>query len=209
MTNAGLPQMLRGKDSYWSGASLLERGCQSSKLEDLTLEEKKELFIVLEEKLEYPTNLSIVDRDKVIKSAMKEIASLQRRFKAHLRADFVRQDELPFEKHPFLKPEDWALFVETTNSPFFEQVSQEMKDKRAKHSKPHKMGRKGYYSKRKECCGASSSGKASPATALIPAAAPEADMEASIVARVGDRGPMEDVTDASNAMAARGGPWPL
>ncbi|RLN28936.1 hypothetical protein C2845_PM05G13560 [Panicum miliaceum] len=81
---------------------------------------------------------------------MKEIASLQRRFKAHFRAYFVRQDELPFEKHPFLKPEDREWFVETTNSRFFEQVSQEMKDKRAKHNKPHKTGRKGYYGKRKE-----------------------------------------------------------
>ena len=40
--------------------------------------------------------------------------------------------------------------METNNSPFFEHVSQEMKDKRAKHNKPHKMGRKGYYDKRKE-----------------------------------------------------------
>ena len=104
----------------------------------------------MEEKLEYPSNLSTTARDKAIKSAMKEIALLQRRFKAYLRADFVRQDELPFEKHPFLKPEDWEQFVETTRSPLFEHVSQEMKEKRAKHNKPHKMGRKGYYGKRKE-----------------------------------------------------------
>ena len=75
---------------------------------------------------------------------------MQRRFKAHLRADFVRQDKLPLEKHPFLKLEDWEQFVETTKSPFFEHVSQEMKGKKAKHNKPHKMGRKGYYGKRKE-----------------------------------------------------------
>ena len=37
-----------------------------------------------------------------------------------------------------------------TNSPFFEKVSQDMKDKRARHNKPHKMGRKGYHGKRKE-----------------------------------------------------------
>ena len=40
--------------------------------------------------------------------------------------------------------------METTISPLFEHVSQEMKEKRAKHNKPHKMGRKGYYGKRKE-----------------------------------------------------------
>ena len=43
-------------------------------------------------------------------------------FKAHLRAAFVREDELPFEKHPFLKPEDWVHFVLTTKSPLFEHV---------------------------------------------------------------------------------------
>ena len=98
----------------------------NTKLEDLTLEERRELFTVLEENQEYLANLSTPACDKAIKSAMNKMASLQRRFKAHLRADFVRQDELPFEKHPFLKPEDWEQFVETTKSPFFEHVSQEM-----------------------------------------------------------------------------------
>ena len=37
-----------------------------------------------------------------------------------------------------------------TNSTFFEKVSQDMKDKRARHNKQHKMGRKGYHGKRKE-----------------------------------------------------------
>ena len=40
--------------------------------------------------------------------------------------------------------------METTNSPLFDHVSQEMKEKRAKHNKPHKMGRKCYHGKRKE-----------------------------------------------------------
>ena len=40
--------------------------------------------------------------------------------------------------------------METTRSPLFEHVSQEMKEKRAKHNKPHKMGRKDYYGKRKD-----------------------------------------------------------
>ena len=77
----------------------------------------------MEEKLEYPADLSTAARDKALKSAMKEIASLQQRFKVHLRADFVWQDKLPYEKHPFLKPEDCEEFVETTNSPLFEHVS--------------------------------------------------------------------------------------
>ena len=40
------------------------------------MDEKKELFTVLEEKLEYPANLSTANRNKAIKLAMKEIASL-------------------------------------------------------------------------------------------------------------------------------------
>jgi hypothetical protein len=42
------------------------------------------------------------------------------------------------------------MFVQETNSPEFQQLSQEMKQKRALHNKPHKTGRKGYCGKRKE-----------------------------------------------------------
>jgi hypothetical protein len=42
------------------------------------------------------------------------------------------------------------MFVRETNSPSFQQLSQEMKQNRALHNKPHKMGRKGYRGKRKE-----------------------------------------------------------
>jgi hypothetical protein len=42
------------------------------------------------------------------------------------------------------------MFVQKTNSPSFQQLSQEMKQKRALHNKSHKTGRKGYRGKRKE-----------------------------------------------------------
>jgi hypothetical protein len=42
------------------------------------------------------------------------------------------------------------MFVQETNSPEFQQLSQEMKQKRALHNKTHKTGRKGYCGKRKE-----------------------------------------------------------
>ncbi|KAG2620543.1 hypothetical protein PVAP13_3NG215842 [Panicum virgatum] len=144
------PDAARERFVLVCGLIARERVSINVKVEDLTPETRRDLFTILEEKLEYPANLSTAARDKAIKSAMKEIALLQRQFKAHLRADFVRQDELPFEKHPFLKPEDWEQFVETIRSPLFEHVSQEMKEKRAKHNKPHKMGKKDYYGKRKE-----------------------------------------------------------
>jgi hypothetical protein len=42
------------------------------------------------------------------------------------------------------------MFVQETNSPSFQQLSEEMKPKRALHNNPHKTGRKGYCCKRKE-----------------------------------------------------------
>jgi hypothetical protein len=42
------------------------------------------------------------------------------------------------------------MFVQETNSPSFQQLSQEMKQKRALHNKPHKTVRKSYLDKRKE-----------------------------------------------------------
>jgi hypothetical protein len=62
----------------------------------------------------------------------------------------VSEDETPFVKHAFLQQEDWDMFVHKINSPSFQQLSQEMKQKRALHNKSHKTGRKGYHGKRKE-----------------------------------------------------------
>jgi hypothetical protein len=62
----------------------------------------------------------------------------------------VSEEETPFVKHAFLQQQDWDMFVHETNSPSFQQLSQEMKQKRALHNKPHKTGRKGYHGKRKE-----------------------------------------------------------
>jgi hypothetical protein len=62
----------------------------------------------------------------------------------------VSKEENPFVKHSFLQQQDWDMFVQETNSCEFEQLSQEMKQKRELHDKPHKMGRKGYCGKRKE-----------------------------------------------------------
>jgi hypothetical protein len=42
------------------------------------------------------------------------------------------------------------MFVQETDSPSFQQLSEDMNQKRALHNKPHKMGRKGYRGKRKE-----------------------------------------------------------
>jgi hypothetical protein len=42
------------------------------------------------------------------------------------------------------------MFVQETNSSSFQQLSQEMKQKRALHNKPYKTDRKGNHGKRKE-----------------------------------------------------------
>jgi hypothetical protein len=62
----------------------------------------------------------------------------------------VSEEETPFVKYAFLQQQDWDMSVQETNSPSFQQLSQEMKQKRALHNKPYKTGRKGYHSKRKE-----------------------------------------------------------
>jgi hypothetical protein len=144
------PDAARERFVLVCGLIARERVSINRKLEDLSPIEKEQLFKALLEKLEYPANLEQTVCNKAIKAAMSEIATLQWRFKAHLRKTYVRQEESPFEKHGFLKPEDWEVFVQETNSPFFQRVSQEMKDKRALHNKTHKTGRKGYHGKRKE-----------------------------------------------------------
>jgi hypothetical protein len=84
---------------------------------------------------------------KAVKAAILEIGTIQRRFKAHLRKKYVSKEEPPFAKHAFLLQQDWDMFVQEANYPSFQQLSQEMKQKRALHNKPHKMGRKGYRGK--------------------------------------------------------------
>ncbi|CAN6209985.1 unnamed protein product [Urochloa humidicola] len=117
------PDSMRERFILLCGFIGRERMSINRKVEDLTNDEKTELFGVLEEKLQYPANLSQADRIKAFKKAMSKIAILQRRFKAYLRTDFVRKDELPFEKHGFLKAEDWEQFMDTTNSLYFEQLA--------------------------------------------------------------------------------------
>jgi hypothetical protein len=42
----------------------------------------------------------------------------------------VSEEETPFVKHAFLQQQDWDMFVQETNSPSFQQLGQEMKQKR-------------------------------------------------------------------------------
>jgi hypothetical protein len=65
----------------------------------------------------------------------------------------VSEEETPFAKRAFLQQQDWDMFVQETNSPSFQQLSHEMKQKRALHNKPHKTGRKGYHGKKKRVGG--------------------------------------------------------
>jgi hypothetical protein len=48
-------------------------------IDELSLIKKEHLFIVLEEKLDYPSNLDV--HKKAVKAAISEIGSLQRRFR--------------------------------------------------------------------------------------------------------------------------------
>jgi hypothetical protein len=62
----------------------------------------------------------------------------------------VSEEETPFVKHAILYQQDWDMFVQETSSPSFQQLSQEMKQKRTLHNKQHKTGIRGYRRKRKE-----------------------------------------------------------
>jgi hypothetical protein len=53
-------------------------------VDDLSPIEKDHLFIVLEEKLDYPANLEESVRNKAVKAAISQIGTLQRRFNAYL-----------------------------------------------------------------------------------------------------------------------------
>jgi hypothetical protein len=92
-------------------------------VDDLSPIAKDHLFTVLEEKLDYPTNLEESVRKKVVKAAISKIGTLQWRFKTHLRKKYVSEDKTPFVKHAFLQQQDWDMFVQETNSPAFQQLS--------------------------------------------------------------------------------------
>jgi hypothetical protein len=126
-----------------------ERMSINKAVDDLSPIEKDHLFTVIEEKLCYPANLEESVRKKVVSAAISEIGTLQRRFKAHLIKKYVSQEETPFVKHAFLQQQNWDMFVQETNSPSFQQLSKEMKQKRALRNNSHKTSRKGYRGKRK------------------------------------------------------------
>jgi hypothetical protein len=62
-----------------------ERVSINKAVDDLSPIEKDHLFIVLEEKLDYPGNLEESVRRKAVKAAISETGTLHRQFKAHLR----------------------------------------------------------------------------------------------------------------------------
>jgi hypothetical protein len=144
------PDAARDRFVLVYGLIARERVSIKKAVDDLSPIEKDHLFTVLEGKLDYTSNLEESIRKKAVKVAISEIGTLQRWFKAHLRKKIVSEEETPFVKHAFLQPQDWDMFVQETNFPSFQQLSQEMKQKGAVHNKPHKTGRKGYRGKRKE-----------------------------------------------------------
>jgi hypothetical protein len=62
-----------------------ERVSIKKEVDDLSPIEKDHLFTILEEKLDYPSNLEESVRKKAVKAAISHIGTLQQRFKANLR----------------------------------------------------------------------------------------------------------------------------
>jgi hypothetical protein len=79
------PEATRDRFVLVCGLIARERVSINKAIDDLSPIEKDHLVTVLEEKLDYPANLEESVRKKVVKAAISEIGTLQRRFKAHLR----------------------------------------------------------------------------------------------------------------------------
>jgi hypothetical protein len=113
------PDAVRDRFALVCGLIAWERVSINEAVDDLSPIEKDHLFIVLEEKLDYPANLEESVRKKEVKAVISQIGTLQWRFKAHLRKKDVSEEETPFVKHAFLQQQYWDMFVQKTNSPSF------------------------------------------------------------------------------------------
>jgi hypothetical protein len=96
------PDAVRDRFVLVCGLIARERVSINKAVDDLSPNEKDHLFIVLEEKLDYPANLEESVCKKAVTTAISLIGTLQRRFKAHLREKYVSEEEIPFVKHAFL-----------------------------------------------------------------------------------------------------------
>jgi hypothetical protein len=79
------PNAARDRFALICGLIAWERVSINKAVDDLSPIEKDHLFTVLEEKLDYPANLEESVHKKAVKTAISQIGTLQRRFKAHLR----------------------------------------------------------------------------------------------------------------------------
>jgi hypothetical protein len=79
------PDAVRDRFVLVCGLIAWERVSINKAVDDLSPIEKDHLFIVLEEKLDYPANLEESVHKMAVKAAISQIGTLQRRFKAHLR----------------------------------------------------------------------------------------------------------------------------
>jgi hypothetical protein len=143
------PDAARDRFVLACGLFARERVSINKVVDDLSPIENEHMFTVLEEKLYYPANLEESIRKKAVEAPISEIGTLQRWFKADLGNKYVSEEEPPFAKHAFLHQHDWDMFVQETNSPSFQQLSQDKKQKRALHNKPHKTGKKVIVLKKK------------------------------------------------------------
>jgi hypothetical protein len=79
------PDSARDRFVLVCGLIARERVSIKKAVDDLSPIEKDHLFSVLEEKLDYPTNLEESVRKKAVKAAISQIGTLQRWLNAHLK----------------------------------------------------------------------------------------------------------------------------
>ena len=71
--------------------------------------------------LEFPPEMKQFGFRKVMKSTVKA----WRTHKSKLKAQFIRKGLTPYQKHPYIEPEDWKEFVQLTES---EEAKKRVKD---------------------------------------------------------------------------------
>lgn len=79
--------------------------------------------------------------------AMKMTAKSWRTHKSNLVRQYLDQGLEPFEKHPYIEPDDWAEFVQLKESEEAQTASQRFRQLRQRHVHDHHLGPVGYDGK--------------------------------------------------------------
>ena len=90
--------------------------------------------------LEFPPEMKLFGFRQVMKSTVKA----WRTHKSKLKAQFIKKGLTPYQKHPYIEPEDWKEFVQFTETEEAKKESERYKLLREQYKHEHCMGPCGY-----------------------------------------------------------------